>query len=397
MLRKNVYLLYPAGYSGSYINWAIQVSDCDLTDQTVRDPVNSTKSEKYGGAGTSHMHTRIPTHQGLFHHLIWVLYNRPTDKKVYVVNCGDSNINLAVAMIAQYDTDGVFVLVHDNADASIRSYGNINCVTKWPTYIEAALSLKVINPNLPPLHEGFDAYNCAKDRQFRNWLVENPQLFMHLSSPESQQFDDYIDSYADWYKVRNLRQPHEVNTDMYVDRVDLTNRLFSLTCTQVCAPEFVHWFKNFMSDSQVSTNYTCEHVSDFHDTYIAAQPNLQWFKSLEQWEQTGELDQYLTSHSVIEAEIVSRILALSNIKELDNSHRDHWVSAYTRLRGAEWPELDTDPYSFHTLPDWIQQEMTEFGFEPHVARPLDAVRQLDWRNMSTESINKVYQNSLSRT
>lgn len=395
MLCKNTYVLYPAGYGGSYINWAINASDQDLKNQTVQDPINGTSSEMYGGVGTSHLHIRMPTHQGLYHHLIWNLYNRPQDKKVYIINCGNGNINLAISIIAQYDPEGVFVVVHDNGDEDTMSYGHINCITKWPTYIEATVALRAINPSIPALHNGFDAHNCAKDLEFRNWLVDNPQVFMNLSAPDTEQLDNFIDSYADWYTVRNQRQPHEVNTDMYVDRVDLTNRLFLLTNRDVASTKFLDWFNNFMLNSQVSNSYDTDHVAGFHSNYVAAQANLQWFASLEHWEQTGELDAYLTSHSVIESEIVSRILSRSAIRKVDSRHQDFWVSSYARLRGADWPNIDPDPYSFYTLPAWIQQEMLDFGFEPQVNKPIDAVRQLDWRNMSTESINKVYQNSLS--
>ena len=49
MLQKNVYILYPPGYCGSYINWAIHASDKELQKITVKDPLNNKNSAKYGG------------------------------------------------------------------------------------------------------------------------------------------------------------------------------------------------------------------------------------------------------------------------------------------------------------------------------------------------------------
>jgi hypothetical protein len=40
MLHKNVYLIYPPGYSGSYLSWCLSKSEKDLSTITVDDPLN---------------------------------------------------------------------------------------------------------------------------------------------------------------------------------------------------------------------------------------------------------------------------------------------------------------------------------------------------------------------
>lgn len=169
MLKQNVYLLYPAGFSGSYVRWAISISDRDLRAGTPLDPINQQQSSQFGGVGTPHTFVRVPTHQSIYQHLNWVLANRPADKRVYLINVdGHGGVRgdpeLAAGMLLRHDPESIIVNIHDGNDALIAAYGNINCVTKWPTYLALVLS----QSQLP----GFDAFNC-NTREFRNFIVLN--------------------------------------------------------------------------------------------------------------------------------------------------------------------------------------------------------------------------------
>ena len=102
--------MYPAGYGGSYINWAISISDADLHQSTIKAPVNQTSSKEFGASGTSHLHVRVPTHQDVYFHMAWVAYNRPDEKKVYILNtAGPTMLYDTVRYIMQYDPTGVFI------------------------------------------------------------------------------------------------------------------------------------------------------------------------------------------------------------------------------------------------------------------------------------------------
>ena len=81
--------MYPAGYSGNYVNWAINISDTTQYQFTTKNSVNQHDSNKYGSAGTSHLHHRIPTHQGVDQVISWIAHHRPNEKKIYVINPGN--------------------------------------------------------------------------------------------------------------------------------------------------------------------------------------------------------------------------------------------------------------------------------------------------------------------
>jgi hypothetical protein len=178
---------------------------------------------------------------------------------------------------------------------------------------------------------------------------------------------------------------------MYLTNVSLDNRLFELSCQDVCSDAFLPWFAEFMSGAKVSSGYSLDTVKENHAEYIDAQKNLQWFESIEHWRATGKLDAYLTSHSVIEAYVILEILQSSNVVKLNLDQRDQWVSFYARCRGPDWPDAESE-YDFFALPDWVKKEIVDFGYRFNLtAKPNPAILALDWKNMSIQDINDVYQ------
>jgi hypothetical protein len=397
MLQKNIYILYPPGYSGSYVNWAISVSDQDMAETTVKDPINGNSNETFGGNGTSHKHVRIPTHQGNGYHFAWVMRNRElsNNPRIYVINAGDEETYWSIWQIAAYDPDGVFIHIHNDANPLINSFGIINCVTKWPTYIAASLGDPLVGHGPGIVHPDYDPFDCANDRLFRNWAVKDKDNFFRRNNPfDHELMQQWVGRYDRTYATRHKYQPHEVNETMYLPNMDLTNRIFSVSCFDICSPKFAQWLDEFMSVSQVSDNYDCSHVGAFHQTYIDAQPNLQWFDSIRRWELLGEVDDYLMSHSIIQAQVIAMILKFSGIKSLTETTRDTWISAYTRLRGSEWPELNQDEYSYWDLPDWVRKELEDMGYKTIIDTPVNQeILALDWENLDLKEINAVYQNT----
>lgn len=391
MLENNVYLLYPPGYSGNYINWAINASDKDLQAVTVKDPVNNTGSKQFGGSGTSHLHVRIPTHQGIHHHLAWMILNKPVDKRVYIISTDLNEIYFSIQVISQSDPNAVFVSIHNNNDSLVDAYGNINCATKWPTYLD------IMSARRKPVYDGFDPYNCSDDRRFRNFLVDRPDFFRHNTPINRNRLEYTLWEQEKWFEIRNRAQPHEVDESMYVTKVDLTDRFFELSCQDICTDKFLPWFEQFMQASQVSSDYNLDTVKDNHKNYVQAQPNLQWFNSVEQWKLTGKLDDYLLSHSVIEAHLILEIFRASNIVALTEEQQLRWTVFYNQHKEFDWPDAPTE-HDFFKLPPVIQRNLTKIAFNSGykfnlTKKPNFVILSLDWKNMTTSQINDAYQRS----
>jgi len=340
MLTKNIYILYPAGYSGSYLNWAIHISDNDLYNTTVKSPINTSTSAQFGGAGTSHKHVRVPTHQGILWHLSWVIYNRPTDKKIYIINEGTPTVYQSVRIIMQSDPTGVFVIVHNNSDVDVDAYGTINCVTKWPSYGDAKLQLLPTDPR----EEDFSFHESSK--AYRNFIVKHHSAFFeHMEKPDYNELKNEIQRGVNWYQTRNRLQPHEVNESTYVTNFALDNRVFDISCA---------------------------------------------FESINKWEATGVLDSYLTSHCGIEAHVLTRIFKNSNI----HVQQSNWTEFYTKIKDPSWPMI-SDENNFYTLPKDIQDEIIhQHGYQLNVSSPANTdILHLNWQSLSLEEINQVYQST----
>jgi len=321
MLNKNVYVLYPPGYSGSYINWCINISDSDRHSTTVKNPINDSSSLQFGGTGTAHLHTRIPTHQAYTQHVNWVLLNKPTEPQIYIINTAGQENNYVTSQLLQQDRTGIIINIHNNHDQLIDSYGAINSAIKWPVrYLAgAALSNKQLS---------YNPFDCVNDYTFRNWAVTNnwgqTPLYYNV-------IDSEIQKYINWYHVRHKYHPHEVNETTYISTINYTNRIFQLSCLDIASPRFLATFYDIMNQSQCSDKFDLTYVNDFHKNYIDAQQNLQWFKSVDLWKSTGELDDYLSSHSIIQARLIFYILKKSNIngwqsmglEEINENYQPH--------------------------------------------------------------------------
>ena len=409
MIKKNVYIVYPAGYHGSYIKWAIEVSDLDRRKITVLDPVNRESSTKLGGEGTSHSHARIPTHQGFNNHSAWVIRNRPVDKMIYIINpiaiTQDTFCTHLVQLLLQ-DPTGIIITINDGNDRVAQSYGRINAVTKWPTFMasfEAHLHDETFG-----IHKNFNPFNCADDRLFRNSMITTPNALnvnaYDFSTPVATLNFEYLDQavnwYNQWYKVRNRYQPHEINEETYVAQIDYTDQLYQLNITDIPSNKFLSLLQDILSKAEISDNFDLDVVRKCHNDYISAQPNLQWFESFDHWDQTGELDDYILSHSIIEAEILREIMHRCHLR-FDFTEEDHvrWRSFYSEVRGPDWPEMPRTEAGFHQLPERVKKEiLVDFNYKlknPGIPDPI--MTALDWQNMSLQDINQVYNNRFNST
>jgi hypothetical protein len=314
MLKKNVYILYPAGYFGTYINWAIHISDIDLAKETVSNPINTQKSDKYGGTGTSHLHVKIPTHQGPMSHFMWVMYNKPTGTKIYNINHGHDalpSLERTISTLLNSDPDPVFIVIHDNNEQDIINFGTINAINKWPTQFAIRAAYELFGPN-KKLYE-FDPFNCTDDINFRNLIAEFHSKLVRRNSPVNHETLKHIINMEDsWYKIRNGLQPHEVNEETYINPqtyiADYRSKIFEITCLDVVTQQFPDILENILNTSNLSHSYNTDQVRVIHQSFIDSQPNLKWFVSINNWRETGNLDEFLLSHSCIQGMVLKEIL-----------------------------------------------------------------------------------------
>jgi len=402
MLTKNIYLLYPAGYSGNFIKWAISASDIDLQKITVNDPINKTFSHKYGGPGTTHLEDRVPTHQDIYRHLIWMAYNRPVANQIYILFTTSQSMSQTLDGILSTDPDPLIIIIHDNRDRDTRTYGNLNAITKWPTYMHTRQTLWNFEKQSRleySLMTNHDFFNCENDMNLRNmialksfaWLVE---LDPFDDQSKNQYLEDLLKNKL-WFDTRQQYQPHELLPHMYAVHEALPNNaVHQLSCKDVVSENFPNILYDILKTSGCCSEFDISPVKQIHEKYISAQKNLDWFSSIAHWRKTGYLDQYLVSHAVIQGFVIQEIL--EKLKFIDYIKFDphyKWYDFYQAVRDQGWPDCDQEK-DFLTLPLHIREELiTKFNykFEPIQVQNNQILKALEnWESMSIQEINDLY-------
>lgn len=309
MLTKNIYILYPPGYFGTYIHWCISKSEEDLARLTVDDPMNKSDNTTFGGKGTAHLHTRIPTHQSLHAHLIWVAYNKPVEKKIYLINAKNydnsplgATPEWAISSIIRVDPDPVIIFINDGGSMDSRKFGALNGITKWPIFYKAN---QVIEHNY-----NFDSFNCKDSIEDRNKFVERfPALLPYSTHVNQQRLRMFINEYEIWYDVRSTNNGHEVNEETYIPPTYDIPNLFTIPLTDISSDQFPSWFDRFLNKIDAG-KFNTEYIKEFHQNYIDAQDNLQWFSEIKEFRKSFELTEYLKSHSLLQAFVILEVFHL---------------------------------------------------------------------------------------
>lgn len=315
--------MYPAGYHGNYLKWAIEVSDLDLKNNVPLNPINYNNDTKFGGSGTSHYNLRFPTHTSTHRIVAWQLRHKPNHSKIYLINSGTSssredNFNRLIRdilYITTFDENAVFVQIHDNDDSDTTSYGLINCFTKWPIFGKLG-GYHLHYPN-------FNPETCGNDIEFRNIIAKNnlnwgiKNLSISTLNEKKSQEDQH------WFDIRNYYTEHEVNEEQFVNlkNVNLNQRYLSININDIPSNNIISFVKKLFLQYNISDNFDTQYFEEFNPEYIKVQKNLEWFDSINNWRETGNLDDYLMSHSIIESQV------LKNLKEgLEIEWNDQWDS-----------------------------------------------------------------------
>jgi len=317
MLRKNIYILYPPGYSGSYINWCISKSEIDLSHLTIDDPLNTSASLKYGGIGTSHLHHRIPTHCGIKELIMWLILNKPTENKIFLLNArNDLKFQETVAWILTFDRDPIIIQI-TATDLNSQAVGNLNCITKWPLYFDFVGTTTKYNLTFP----------CENTIENRNkFVVSYDDIFsssypLDYISPSMKQYDyrHHLDLYKHWYDIRHANNPHEVNSDMYVEPYHIPKNYYSINLLKIYESNFIDLLESICSESDAGI-FDFSYAKNYHPTYIKAQPHLNFLNEITEFNRTKQLTDYLCSHPLIQAYVVMELLPkLTNTHWLDQS------------------------------------------------------------------------------
>ena len=316
MLRKNIYILYPPGYSGSYINWCLSKSEIDLSHLTIDDPLNTSVSLKYGGIGTSHLHHRIPTHASIKELIFWLILHKPAENKIFLLNArSDVRFQESIAQILLFDRDPIIIQI-TATDRHTQAIGNLNCVTKWPLYLDVIGVSKKRDLNFP--YEN-NISNRNKFVTHYDEIFSTSYTLDYNTNTHNQGFCHTVDEYAHWYNIRNTHNPHEVNNIQYVEPYYEPKHYYAIDLMKVYSPNFVDLLKSIVEETEAGI-FDFTHVREYHPKYVSTQPHLKFLDEIKEFNRTKQLTDYLCSHPLIQAYVVMELLPeLSNNNWLDQT------------------------------------------------------------------------------
>jgi hypothetical protein len=313
MLKKNIYILYPPGYCGSYISWAIAKSDRDLEKTTVDNPINSSSSVKFGGQGSAHLYYRNPTHMGWENILIWFLENKPTDKRTYIINAGSDGGTLSrtgpahiVKMFSHTDPEGIYINIHHNDDLDLRDLGNLNLWTKWPIYFKA---IKASHPLLAPELTS----DTIDNRSLRNFFVKTyPTYFPGNTKIDQNSIRSYWKERKSWFDVRYAANPHEINPNEFTIRDGENTGVYELGLNQILSGELPDALANILTDAGAG-DFNFDYLKSFHQEYVNAQTNLAFLDGIKLLRNKNILSDCLLSNPLVEAITIQTIAKTENL------------------------------------------------------------------------------------
>jgi len=304
MLKKNVYICFPAGYHGNFINWGINASDHETRSQTVANPINIQSSRAFGSVGTSHRHHRQPTHLGPEDLLSWILFKKPTECQTYIVNIFTRLISKFIKDILTFDPDPEFIIVHHGNNYDNWCYGMINDLTKWPSFLDSHSKKNYVELN-------FDPFNCHNSWILRNSISMADPILQPLARyllPVDESLTWEFSRHRRWYNCRHELQPHEVNRDNFLIWDEFPwNKIHEFTLTDIPNKNFPEMLNEFMLNSGCSDSFDLSPVRAIIDEYVELQHNQQWFNSIDNWRKCGELDNFLQGHMLVQGLVLKEM------------------------------------------------------------------------------------------
>jgi hypothetical protein len=304
-MNKNIFFIFPPGYSGNYLQWICNVSEASKTEFTVKDPLLPN--------GTSHGFVRRPTHTGVFNILNWIIKNQPTSPQTYILFANiskqswiDHPAHAAYRLLKSYP-NGLIVNIYANSnDEAI--VGALNSYTKWTTWMHDQTAF---GPSRTPAFDWEGGKNNIISLDDRNWLFENWRTFFSLNDQPFNwgELTYNIEGFRQWYKVRKELEPAETDADQFNNFETFpTNNIIDVKLGDIYNQ---HFFENTELFSWLDTQHAGEfdwnYAKQYHQKYIAAQDNLRWFTDINVMRNHKQVSKWLLKHSFGQALVLEEI------------------------------------------------------------------------------------------
>jgi hypothetical protein len=296
--NKNIYLFYPTGYCGSYLNWGLKKSHRDLARVTIDDPILNT--------GSSHGLFRVPTHQGFDYQLAWLVHAKPDYNTVIPIAFQEhvhrerrtsaiERFSLVSKILLCMDPYPFVINLTDGGKWDMIEIAALNEIDKWPVSWQIVHNL--YNPNSYNPHEEPDPLKA------RGWLIDNYKTYM--CRPQRIKKKEWLMAIKTLQRRMAYRKAADVTGEMldehYPVPTTLTKTLYEIGLDRILREDFVEWFEAEI-DHSVLGPMDFSYWDNFHRTrWLATQKTRHWPEIKTDMVERGVLHPYIATNRLADA------------------------------------------------------------------------------------------------
>lgn len=288
--------MFPPGYMGNYLNWIINVSEVDTSRSTTKSPLTQN--------GNTHNHLRFPTHIGIDDIMVWMVYKKPIQKQVYVLNIAEGSQARTVTTIFRMDPDAVIINLHDDNNEYIKKLGALNMTYTWPTFLDVMM---MSSNNSRYKYNPFDDANTDLALV---WLVHNWEEYFRFNYKiDKVEVMNIFDSKTTWFNIREKTGNGEITTDHYNLFNKFPDHCYDICIMDIVTNNFIPMFTTILERAKCG-NFNFSYALNYHNTYINNRPNKEWFSMIDKFNRTKIVDPWFNKHILRKAFIIHEFIKL---------------------------------------------------------------------------------------
>jgi len=313
MLNRDLWMIWPTGYYGSYIHWLISKSEVDLSEKTLDSPFFSN--------GSSHAHIKNPPHHTIEFALQCMLRNRYPKGTIYPLgvksnvtfNSANNNwmksFDNTVFWILRIDHEPVILNIHNDENLYQTKLAAVNVYNKENWIVDEFNNNNNYNP--------FVDKNTLNARNYvtKNWKSLYPYQNKKVTVDMIKNFRD---SYNIGNKIRHFHEGHEYNLeDNWIYATG--KHIYNISLTDILNKDFIkNILSTIMADANIG-NFDWDKTNDVHAEFISRQqPYIQIANDL--YTQARNL----VYHKNLDDNILYSGLAIDTLLELHGHLPNNW-------------------------------------------------------------------------
>jgi hypothetical protein len=267
MLNRNLWMIWPTGYYGSYVHWLICKCEKDLSKNTVDSP--------FFNNGSSHAHIKNPPHHTIEFQIQSILRNRYPTGTIYPIgvksnvtfNSANNNWmksfeNTIFWILRTEIDDPVIINIHNHDNIYQTKLAAINVYHKEHWIVTEF-----------PDDSGYKPFSDSNTLRARNYLVDTWKSFYPYQNKQLsvETIDQFRDAYNNGNLLRHQIESYEYNkADNWISATG--KHLYNIKLDEILSDNFIDILSSIMDDAQIG-DFDWKKCGNIHEEFLERQKN----------------------------------------------------------------------------------------------------------------------------